>query len=86
MRLCHNVNYVKATTAYVTMTRTELISALASWIQCVFSKIIFISLPYFNQLDATPKVMYRHEKCVQETQSSLIHNYLFVNNAVAASF
>ena len=29
-----NLNDVKATTAYVTMTRTELISAPESWIQC----------------------------------------------------
>ena len=32
----HNVNYVKAMTEYVTMTRTELISAPASWTHCVF--------------------------------------------------
>ena len=39
----HNVNYVKATTAYVTMTPTELISTPASWTQCVFTKILFLS-------------------------------------------
>ena len=56
MRLRHNVNDVKATAAYVTMTRTELISAPEYWIQCVFSKIFFISLPYFIQFDTTLKV------------------------------
>ena len=61
-RLRLNVNYVKATTEYVTMTRTELISTPASWTQCVFSNILFfISYRHFNQLDALSKVMYRHE-------------------------
>ena len=60
-RLRHNVNYVKVTTAYVTMTRTELFAAPESWTQCVVSKIFIISLRYFNQLDATSKVMYRHQ-------------------------
>ena len=59
--LSHNVDYVKATTAYVTMTRTELISAPASWTQCVFQRFFFISLRNLNQLDAISKVMYRHE-------------------------
>ena len=35
----HNLNDVKAMTAYVTMTRTELISAPEYCIQCVFSKM-----------------------------------------------
>ena len=43
------------------MTRTELISAPEYWIQCVFSKIFVISLPYFIQFDTTLKVIYRHE-------------------------
>ena len=42
------------------MTLTELISAPASWTQCVFQRFQ-ISLRNFNQLDATSKVMYRHE-------------------------
>ena len=55
MCLRHNVNYVKAMTADVTMTRTELISAPE---YCNFSKICFIPRRYFNQLDAISKVMY----------------------------
>ena len=39
--LRHNVNYVKAMTEYVTMTRTELISAPVSWTQCVFQIFFF---------------------------------------------
>ncbi len=42
------------------MTRTELISAPASWTRCVFQRFFFISLRNFNQLDAASKVMYRH--------------------------
>ena len=53
--LRHNVNYVKAMPADVTMTRTELISAPE---YCNFSKICFIPRRYFNQLDAISKVMY----------------------------
>ena len=37
----HNVNYVKAMTEYVTMTRTELIPAPASWTHCVFQTFFF---------------------------------------------
>ena len=43
------------------MTRTELISAPASWTHCVFQTFFFISYRNVNQLDATSKVMYRHE-------------------------
>ena len=51
-----------ATTAYVTMTRTELFEAPESWIQWIFSKdCFFISRRYFNQLDTTSTVTYRHE-------------------------
>ena len=57
----HNENYVKATTAYVTMTRTELFEAPDSWIQWIFSKDFFISRRNFNQLDTTSNVTYRHE-------------------------
>ena len=57
-RLRHNLNDVKATTAYVT---TELISAPEFWIQCVFQRCFVISLPYFIQFDTTLEVMYRHE-------------------------
>ena len=84
-RLRHNVNYVKTTTTYVTMTRTELISAPASWTQSVFQRFFFISLRNFNQLDATSKVMYRHEIICTGNKAYLINNYLFRDNAVAAS-
>ena len=58
-RLRHNLNDVKATAAYVTMTRTELISAPEYWLQCFFSQRFFvISLPCFIQFDTTSKVMY----------------------------
>ena len=60
-RLRQNVNYVKVTTTYVTMTGTELFAAPESWTQCIFSNILCISLYYFSTLDATSKVMYRHE-------------------------
>ena len=53
--LRHSRNDVKATTAYVTMTRTELILAPE---YCNFSKICFNPRRYFNQLDAISKVMY----------------------------
>ena len=66
------------------MTRTELISAPASWTQCVFQRL-FISLPNFNQLDAISKVMYRHEIICTGNKAYLINNYLFRNNAGAAS-
>ena len=68
------------------MTRTELISAPAYWIQNLcFSKILFISLRNFNQSDATLKVMYRHEIICTGNKAYLINNYLFWDNAVAAS-
>ena len=70
---------------YVTMTRTELISAPASWTQCVFQRFFFISLRNFNQLDATSKVMYRHEIICTGNKAYLFNNYLFRDNAVAAS-
>ena len=62
-RLRHNVNYLNATTVYITMMRTELISAPEYWIglQCVFQSFFVISLPYFIQFATTLKVMYRHE-------------------------
>ena len=47
--LRHNVNYVKAMTADVTMSRTELFETPKSW---HLSKICFIPL------DAISKVMY----------------------------
>ena len=71
--------------AYVTMTRTELISAPESCTQCVFQKFFFISLRNFNQLDATSKVMYRHEIICIGNKAYLINKYLFRDNAVAAS-
>ena len=67
------------------MMRTELISALTSWTQCVFQTFFFISLRNFNQLDATSKVMYRHEIICTGNKAYLINNYLFRDNAVAAS-
>ena len=70
---------------YVTMTRTELISAPASWTQCVFQSLFFISLRNVHQLDATSKVMYRHEIICTGNKAYLINNYLFWDNAVAAS-
>ena len=66
------------------MTRTELISAPASWTHCVF-QIFFISLRNVNQLDATPTVMYRHEIICTGNEAYSINNYLFRDNAVAAS-
>ena len=74
------------------MTHTELISAPASWTQCVFQRFL-ISLRNFNQLDATSKVMYRHEIIVHETRPIyltiiclgtmqwLLHSGKFVNKA-----
>ena len=52
-----------------------------------FPKIIFISHRNFNQLDATSKVrpMYRHEIISAGNKAYLITNYLFRDNAVAAS-
>ena len=67
------------------MTRTELISASASWTQYVFQRFFFISLPNFNKLDATSKVMYRHEIMCTGNKAYLINNYLFLDNTVAAS-
>ena len=67
------------------MTHTELISAPASWTQCVFQRFFFISLRNFNQLDATSKVMYQHEIICTGNEAYLINNYLFRDNAVAAS-
>ena len=67
------------------MTRTEFISALASWTQCVFQRLFFISLRNFNQLDAISKVMYRHEIICTGYKAYLVNNYLFRDNAVAAS-
>ena len=72
-------------TEYVTMTRTELISAPASWTQCVCQRFSFISLLNFNQLDSTSKVMYRHEIICTGNKAYSINNYLFQDNAVAAS-
>ena len=66
------------------MTRTELISAPTSWTQCVFQRF-FISLRNFNQLDAMSKVLYRHEIICTGNKAYLINNYLFRDNAVAAS-
>ena len=63
------------------MTRTELISAY--WTHCVFQRFFFISLYNFNQLDATSKVMYRHEIMCTGNKAYLINNYLFRDNAVA---
>ena len=57
------------------MTRIELISAPASWTMC-FSKILFfISLRNFNNLDATSKVVYRHEIICTGNKAYLINNY-----------
>ena len=67
------------------MTRTEFISAPSSWTQCVFQRFFFISLRNFNQLDATSKVMYRHEIICTGNNAYLINNYLFRDIAVAAS-
>ena len=50
-----------------------------------FSKIICISLRNLNQLDATSKVMYRHEIICTGNRSYLINNYVPSDNAVAAS-
>ena len=61
--------------AYVTMTRTAFISAPASWTHCVFQRFFFISLRNFNQLDATSKVMYRHEIICIGNKANLINNY-----------
>ena len=47
-----------------------------------FSKILFISLFNFNQLDATSKVMYRHEIIYTGNKAYLINNYLFRDNPV----
>ena len=51
----------------------------------VFFKDYFISLRNFNQLDATSKVMYRHEIICTGNKAYLINNYLCRDNAVAAS-
>ena len=66
------------------MTCTELISAPPLG-HNVFFKDFFISLRNFNQLDATSKVMYRHEIICTGNNDYLINNYLFRDNAVAAS-
>ena len=50
-----------------------------------FSKILFISLRNFNQLDATSKVMHRHEIICTGNKAYLINKYFFRDNAVAAS-
>ena len=50
-----------------------------------FQRFFFISLRNFNQLDATSKVMYRHEIICTGNKAYLINNYLFRDNAVAAS-
>ena len=47
-----------------------------------FSKILFISLFNFNQLDATSKVMYRYEIIYTGNKANLINNYLFPDNPV----
>ena len=65
------------TTAYLTMIRIESFAVPASWIQCVLSKIFVISLRYFNQLDATSKVMYRHE-IICTGNTALSNSQLFV--------
>ena len=71
------------------MTRTyaclQLKVAPTSWVlvKCVFSKSYkFISLRYFNQLDATSKVMYQHEVIYTGNTAQF---YLFADIAVAAS-
>ena len=51
-------SYVKAMTADVSMTRTELFEVPKS---CNLFKDCFIPGRYFNQLDTISKVMYRHE-------------------------
>ena len=82
-RLRHNLNDVKATTAYVTMMRTELISAPEYWIQCVFSKIFLLSrFPILFSLTRHRKLCMDMKLFVQETRSSLIKNYLFADNDV----
>ena len=67
------------------MMRTEFDFSATILDTMCFSKIPFISLRNFNQLDATSKVMYRHEIICTGNKAYLIHNYLFRDNAVAAS-
>ena len=75
-RLRHNANYVKATTEYTT-TRTELISAPASWTQCVFQTFFFGTSGFAMLISWTlhRKLCIDMKKCVQETLSSLILKY-----------
>ena len=71
------------------MTRTELFDVPESWIQsellhdsynsCDKIDFFLISRRYFNQLDTTSNVTFRHEI------NSTGNTYLFANNAVAAS-
>ena len=51
----------------------------------MFFKDSLISFRNFNQLDATSKVMYRHEIICTGNNAYLINNYLFRDNAVAAA-
>ena len=68
------------------MTRTELISAPASWTQCVFKTFFFISLHNFNQLDATSKVMYRHEIiCTGNTVYFKVSKFTINNDQLSVS-
>ena len=83
--LRHNVIYVKATTAYVTMTRTELISAPASWTQCVFQRLFFLSgFAIFINWTLNRKLFIDMKLFVQETRPISVKKYLFRDNAVAA--
>ena len=47
--------------------------------------LFFISLCKFNQLDATSKVMYRHEIICTGNKAYFINKYLFRDNASAGA-
>ena len=64
--------------------RVDFSTSILDILLC-FSKIIFISLRNFNQLDAASKVMYRHEVICTGNKAYLINNYLFRDNAVQGS-
>ena len=51
----------------------------------MFFKDSFISLRNINQFDATSKLMCRHEIICTGNKAYIINNYLFRDNAVAAS-
>ena len=71
--------------AYVNMTRTELFAAPASGMQCVCSKISLSRLAILISSTPHRRLCIDMKSFVQETPVSLINNYLFADNAVAAS-